>query len=72
LATITEQRPAETKGRFDFVTSGYTEGGSAQWDQDLIAPMQAAVATWFLEACDPWRFGDEGALARIRRGPPQI
>jgi alkanesulfonate monooxygenase SsuD/methylene tetrahydromethanopterin reductase-like flavin-dependent oxidoreductase (luciferase family) len=72
LTIVRANRPIESADAFDMVVSGYSEGGEAQWDQDLIHPLRKAGATWFLEACDPWRYDYDQALARIRKGPPEI
>jgi alkanesulfonate monooxygenase SsuD/methylene tetrahydromethanopterin reductase-like flavin-dependent oxidoreductase (luciferase family) len=72
VAMMQENRPTGANEPFDIVVSGYSEGGGAQCDVDFIAPLRAAGATWYLEALDPWRVDFDGALERIRRGPPQI
>jgi alkanesulfonate monooxygenase SsuD/methylene tetrahydromethanopterin reductase-like flavin-dependent oxidoreductase (luciferase family) len=72
VAMIHENRPIGDNEHFDMVVSGYSEGGGAQYDVDFITPLREAGATWYLEALDPWRVDYDGALERIRRGPPQI
>jgi hypothetical protein len=72
LAIIKENRLDGSSAPFDLVVSGYSEGGKAQWDQELVQPLSDAGATWFLEACDPWRFDYDQTLARIQKGPPEV
>ncbi len=78
--TLFKYRRAETG--FDLVHSGITPGDDTEQAHELTAPLAAIGITWWLEAVDPWRFGDSWELPmspqaaqrmedRIQQGPPR-
>ncbi len=57
---------------FDLVYPGITQGQSDAQDAEIVAPVAAAGATWFVEGILPWKRPFEEARARIRKGPPRV
>lgn len=70
VAFVQAQR-AEKAGPIDFAASGWTSGEDKAKDRDLVEPLRAAGATWWMESFDPWRFDLEAARKRVRLGPPR-
>ena len=55
---------------FDVVQYGETRGMSNSEDRDIVAPFDAAGATWWVEAVLPWKRPFDEVRARIKKGPP--
>ena len=73
-------RHREGDGPFDLVISGATPGDDPAAGARIVAPFEAAGATWWIEGINPWRFGWTGdgpwladaMYARVRQGPPRV
>src|SRR5216684_746662 len=57
---------------FDVVQFGETRGLSNGEDTDIVAPFEAAGATWWVEGVLPWKRPFDEVRARIKKGPPRM
>ena len=68
VAYIGEYR--ETDAPFEVVIGGTLPGDDPIKAAAVVAPLEKAGATWWIDAIGPQGGGVEGGLRRIRQGPP--
>ena len=67
-AYVAEYRRSDAP--FDIIVVGYTPGDHP--GRDIVARLEEAGATWWLEGLDPWRGPLDEMRARLRAGPPRL
>jgi alkanesulfonate monooxygenase SsuD/methylene tetrahydromethanopterin reductase-like flavin-dependent oxidoreductase (luciferase family) len=69
IAFVKSVRTATTP--FDVIQSGDSPGGDKQQARAIVAPYEAAGATWWFESPLPWKTPLDKVRERIRQGPPR-